>query len=103
MYKIVVYVPIESASAVRQAIGDAGGGKIGPYSHCSFSTRGTGRFTPGTSAKPAIGERGMPEEVEEECIEFVCDPACIDEVITAVRKVHPYEEPAIEAWKIEMK
>src|SRR3989344_4011933 len=103
MYKIVVFVPIANADRVRQVIGDAGGGKIGAYSHCSFSSRGTGRFTPGPAAKPFVGEIGKPEEVEEERIEFVCETHCLDEVIAAIREAHPYEEPAIEAWKIEMK
>ncbi|MBI2610336.1 hypothetical protein HYW60_00145 [Candidatus Kaiserbacteria bacterium] len=103
MYKVVVYVPVSDAENVRKAIGDAGGGKIGAYTHCSFSTRGTGRFVPSAEAKPAIGEVGRPQEVEEERIEFVCETHCIDEVIAAIRKAHPYEEPAIEVWKVEMR
>lgn len=103
MYKVVVYVPVENADMLRKAIGDAGGGKIGAYSHCSFSSRGTGRFTPMRDANPAIGKIGEPQEVEEERIEFVCETHCIDEVIIAIRKAHPYEEPAIEVWKVEMR
>ena len=101
MYKVVVYVPIADAAKVRQAIGDAGGGRLGAYSHASFSTRGTGRFLPLQGAKPAIGEVGKFEEVEEERIEFICETHCLDEVIAAIRTVHPYEEPAIEVWKVE--
>lgn len=103
MYKVVVYVPVADAERIRRAIGDSGGGNIGAYSHCSFSSRGMGRFTPTDNAKPAIGEIGKPEEVEEERIEFVCETHCIDKVIAAIRKVHPYEEPAIEVWKVEMR
>lgn len=102
MYKVIVYVPVADADTLRKAIGDAGGGKIGAYSHCSFSSHGTGRFTPDEGAEPAIGKVGKPEEVEEERIEFVCETHCLDEVIAAIRKVHPYEEPAIEVWKVEM-
>ena len=102
-YKVVVYVPIENADAVRQAIGGAGGGKIGAYTHCTFSSRGIGRFNSQKGSNPAIGKIGKPEEVEEERIEFVCETLCLDEVIAAIRKVHPYEEPLIETWKIEMR
>src|SRR3989344_6689009 len=102
-HKVVVYVPIADADKLRKAIGEAGGGKIGAYAHCSFSTKGTGRFVPQSNAKPAIGERGKPQEVEEERIEFVCETHCLDEVIATIRKVHPYEEPAIEAWKVELR
>jgi len=103
LYKVVVYVPVSDADKVRKAIGGAGGGKIGAYSHCSFSSRGTGRFTPKEGTHPAIGEIGKPQEVEEERIEFVCETHCLDEVIAAIRKAHPYEEPTIEAWKVEMR
>ncbi len=101
LYKVVVYVPVSDADKIRKAIGGAGGGKIGAYSYCSFSSRGTGRFTPSEHAKPAIGEIGKSQEVEEERIEFVCETHCLDEVIAAIRKAHPYEEPAIEAWRVE--
>lgn len=101
LYKVVVYVPVADADQVRQAIGDAGGGKIGAYSHCTFSSRGTERFTPQEGAKPAIGKIGKPEEVAGECIEFLCKTHCLAEVITAIRKVHPYEEPVIETWRVE--
>src|SRR3989344_5010646 len=103
LYKIIVYVPVADADKLRKVIGDAGGGKIGAYSHCSFSIRWTGRFTPTDKAKPAIGEIGKPQEVEEERIELVCETHCLDEVIAAIRKAHPYEEPTIEAWKVEMR
>jgi len=103
LYKVVVYVPVANAGELRQAIGEAGGGKIGAYTFCSFSSRGTGRFMPTSGAKPAVGEAGKLEEVEEERIEFVCETHCFDEVIAAIRKVHPYEEPAIETWRIELK
>ena len=36
-YKLVVFVPLDSADKVRESIGNAGGGKIGNYSFCSFS------------------------------------------------------------------
>ncbi len=101
IYKIIVYAPIAAADKVRKAIGDAGGGKIGRYSHCTFSSRGTERFTPQEGAKPAIGKVGKPEEVVGERIEFVCETRCLDEVIAAIRKAHPYEEPVIETWRIE--
>jgi hypothetical protein len=100
MYKVVVFIPVANANEMRQVIGDAGGGKIGNYSHCSFSTRGTGRFKPLEGAKPAIGEVGKLEEVEEERIEFVCLEEKLDTVLAAIRKAHPYEEPAIDVWSL---
>lgn len=101
-YKIVVYVPESHGEALRQAMGDAGSGVIGNYSHCSFTIRGTGRFKPKAGANPAIGEIGKLEAVEEERIETVCSPERLKDVLAAIRRVHPYEEPAIDVYPIEV-
>ncbi|HWO07337.1 MAG TPA: hypothetical protein VNM40_02015 [Candidatus Paceibacterota bacterium] len=100
--KVFVTVPREHADAVRTAIGDAGGGQIGNYSFCSFSVVGIGRFKPERGAHPSIGEVGSLVAVEEEKIEFVCDPALLEVVVEAIRSVHPYEEPAIDAISVEI-
>lgn len=96
LLKIVVTVPLDHADQVRKAIGEAGGGKLGDYSHCTFSVHGTGRFLPLAGADPAIGEVGELTEVAEERIEFVCELAKAKAVIAAIKKVHPYEEVAMD-------
>ena len=95
-FKIRTAVPVANASVVRQAMGDAGAGVQGNYSHCSGSYLTTGRFTPLAGANPAIGSVGQPEEVEEEMIEMLCHKDKIQQVIVALKKAHPYEEPAID-------
>ena len=98
--KIVVFAPKSHAEAIRQALGDAGAGRIGLYSHCSYSVDGVGRFMPLEGAQPAIGEVGQFEEVEEERIECICEREKAREVIAAIRGVHPYEEPAIDIYPL---
>src|SRR5699024_7449881 len=44
LYKIIVYVPKDYSSDVKQALYDAGAGNIGNYSNCSFETVGKGQF-----------------------------------------------------------
>lgn len=100
MKKIVITAPLVEADAVRRAIGEAGGGKAGKYTFCSFSVRGVGRFLPGVGAQPAIGEVGKLEEVEEERIEVTCDDDLVAAVVTAIRSAHSYEEPAIDIYQI---
>ncbi|OGG41068.1 hypothetical protein A2118_00715 [Candidatus Kaiserbacteria bacterium GWA2_50_9] len=100
-YKIIVYVPLSHADAIREAMGKAGAGKSEKYSFASFSSRGVGRFKPEIGAQPAIGEVGKMEEVEEEKIETFCDSEVLSLVIAATRRAHPYEEPAIDVWQIE--
>ena len=96
--KIVVFVPKTHTDVVRQAMGDAGAGNIGNYSHCSYSVDGVGRYKPTEGAKPFIGEIGKYEEVVEERIEFVCEKSKAKEVIVAMRKAHPYEEVAFDIY-----
>lgn len=98
--KIVVHVPEKNSSAVREAIGTAGGGKIGDYKYCSFTVIGTGRFIPQSGANPAIGSVGMPEEVLEERIEVTCDKSDALRVVNAIKNVHPYEEPTIDIYPL---
>lgn len=99
--KIVVYVPKSHADAVRKAMGDAGAGKIGNYSHCSFSSMGTGRFLPMEGAHPMIGEVGKYETVVEERIEMTCERVLLQGVLTAMKKVHPYNEVAFDVYALE--
>lgn len=101
LVKIVVTVPEADADKLRQAIGKAGGGKVGNYTYCSFSTKGVGRFLPQNGANPAIGEVGKPEEVIEERIEVTCEQAKLKEVVAAIRSAHPYEEPAIDIYSLQ--
>ena len=98
--KIIVFVPETHANAVRDAIANAGGGRIGNYTHCSFSAKGIGQFKPQERARPFIGEMGKLESVAEERIEFVCDKAIMKDVIAAIKKVHPYEEVALDIYPL---
>ncbi len=98
--KLVIYTPLTHADAVRSALGEAGAGRIGNYSFCSFSSHGVGRFLPNEQANPAIGEIGKFEAVEEERIEVVCAKDIVADVVEAVRVVHPYEEMAYDIYPL---
>ena len=99
--KIVVFVPETHTDVVREAMGKAGAGRIGNYSFCSFSSKGIGRFRPETGANPHIGKVGKFEEVVEERIEVVCSREKLDDVIKAIKEVHPYDEVAINVYSLE--
>jgi hypothetical protein len=101
-YKIVVYVPEASAEKLREAMGAAGAGVIGNYSHCTFTIKGIGRFKPLKGANPTIGEVGKMEEVAEERIETVCEADKLAAVLKAIKENHPYEEPATDVYPIEV-
>jgi hypothetical protein len=101
LHALVVYVPETHTQQVLLAIGDAGAGRIGNYSHCSFVTAGTGRFTPHDGADPYLGHLGTPEEVAEDRIECVVEEPLLPAVVAALRASHPYEEPAFMSWRVE--
>ncbi|MDH7570514.1 MAG: Nif3-like dinuclear metal center hexameric protein, partial [Armatimonadota bacterium] len=99
-FKLVVFVPLSHAEGVRQAMGDAGAGVLGNYSHCSFSTTGRGSFRPMPGARPAVGAVGTQEEVWEERVEVVVTRDRLDDVVRAMRRAHPYEEVAYDLYPL---
>ncbi len=100
--KLIVYVPEEQAEAVRTAIGDAGAGHIGNYSHCSFSTDGVGSFLPGENTNPHIGEKGKVEQVKEIKIETIYPLSKEKAVLRAMKQAHPYEEVAYDLFPLSI-
>jgi dinuclear metal center YbgI/SA1388 family protein len=100
-YKLAVFVPVGHLEQVRSAIADAGAGWIGNYSHCTFSSAGTGTFKPLTGANPFIGSVGEIEQVEEIRLETVVPANRVKGVLEAMIKAHPYEEVAYDLYPLE--
>jgi hypothetical protein len=94
-YKIEVYVPESHLDAVRDALHDAGAGRIGSYDRCLSVTTVRGFWRPLDGSNPFIGEAGEIAEGMEYKIEVRCDKAHVAQAVSAVRAVHPYEEPVI--------
>jgi hypothetical protein len=92
---IVVTVPKEGLGAVLDAIASAGGGEIGEYTHCSYSSSGIGRFKPSDEANPHVGEKGEINRIEEWRVETFAPRDRAKAVVQAIRAAHPYEEPVI--------
>jgi len=93
-------VPREALDAVRNALFEAGAGRIGKYEHCSWYTQGTGTFRGGEGTNPSLGEAGREERVAELRLETVFPEERQEEVIAALREVHPYEEPAFDVYAL---
>ena len=98
--KIWLTCPKSDAKKVRLAIGDAGIGQIGNYSHCSFVTEGRGYFKPNKNAKPHIGSAGKVEEVDEVALEFICRKDQLDLLKQIIKDNHPYEEVALDVFPL---
>ncbi|MBP9113248.1 MAG: Nif3-like dinuclear metal center hexameric protein [Polyangiaceae bacterium] len=94
--KLVTFVPNENLESVADVLFQAGAGKIGDYRSCSFRTEGTGTFFGEAGTTPVVGSAGQLERVKETKLELIVPLSKIDEVVHALRKSHPYEEPAFD-------
>lgn len=100
MYKLGVYVPASHLEAVKQALFAAGAGRIGNYDSCCWQTAGQGQFRPLAGSTPFLGQQGQIETVVEYRIELVCAEPLLPQVVAALRRAHPYEEPAFDVTKL---
>lgn len=96
-----VQVPDADAARVKAALFEAGAGAIGAYRECAFSVRGTGEFTPVEGAAPAEGTVGEHHQGPETRVEFVAPTRLRRTLVSALRKAHPYEEPAFDVVQME--
>ncbi len=99
--KIVVFVPEDALDKVRMALGEAGAGWIGNYSHCSFFARGTGSFKPQQGTSPHTGSIGEINTVKEYRLETVVYEKDINKTIKKMSDAHPYEEVAYDIYPLE--
>lgn len=101
MYKIGFYVPEQDVELVKSAMFEAGAGQIGNYEHCAWQALGSGQFMPQTGSHPYIGTDNQIERIAEYRVEMVCKNDCIQSVVDALRRHHPYEEPAYDVIRLE--
>lgn len=94
--KLTTYAPSSHSDTIRQALFEAGAGKIGNYDECSFSANGTGTFRALEGANPFLGKIGTQHQEKEDRIEVVF-PAYLElSVVQALKNSHPYEEVAYD-------
>ncbi len=101
MYKLVFYVPKESAEKVKTNIFLTGAGQIGNYSNCCWEVEGIGQFKPLEGSNASIGSLDELERVVELRVELLCQPEQVKAAVMALKMAHPYEEPAYEVISIQ--
>lgn len=100
LFRLDVYVPETHVESVKQALFEAGAGRLGAYDSCCWQTEGVGQFRPLDGAKPFLGEPGRVERVKEWKLELVVEETALEAVLTALRRAHPYETPAYQYWPV---
>lgn len=100
MALVAVYGPAEHAERIVGEMAAAGAGRIGDYEGCSFSSEGTGSFTPSSASKPFVGAPSQPTSTAEQRTEMVCPRSRVRAVVAAAVAAHPYEEPLVAATDV---
>lgn len=101
--QLITYVPKENLDPLKNALYEAGAGKIGNYDYCGFSTEGKGNFRPIEGANPYIGEKGKLETVAESRVEVVMPNHLEGNIMKALFDNHPYEEVAYSVINLNNK
>ncbi len=93
--KLEIFAPAQAVDAIRQALHEAGAGRIGNYDHCVAISPVQGYWRPLDGADPFDGQVGVISEGTECRIEMNCKAELVQAALQAVRFIHPYEEPLI--------
>jgi len=99
--KLVTYTIPENVEQVRNALFDAGAGKIGNYDDCSFTSQGIGTYMGNENSNPEIGERFEFVEAQEIKIEVTFEKHLQSKILKALLKNHVYEEVAYEIYDLQ--
>ena len=99
--KLVTYTIPENVEKVRNALFDAGAGKIGNYEDCSFNSQGIGTYMGNENSNPEIGERFEFVEAQEIKIEVTYEKYLQSKILKALFSNHVYEEVAYEIYDLQ--
>ncbi|WP_333600587.1 Nif3-like dinuclear metal center hexameric protein [Flavobacterium sp.] len=99
--KLVTYTIPENVEELRNALFEAGAGKIGNYEDCSFNSKGIGTYMGNEDSDPEIGERFEFVENEEIKIEVTFEKHLQSKVLKALFQNHVYEEVAYEIYDLQ--
>jgi dinuclear metal center YbgI/SA1388 family protein len=99
--KLVVFVPRDHASKVREALFKAGAGHIGEYDNCSFNLEGEGSFRGSEDSDPFVGKRGAIHFEKEIRVETIFPGFLENRIIESMIRAHPYEEVAYDIYPLQ--
>lgn len=92
--QLITFVPKKHLESLASALHEAGAGQIGDYKECSFRTEGIGTFIPTEGTDPYSGKTNVKSFEEEVRLEVILPVHKEYQILTALRKAHPYEEVA---------
>lgn len=99
--QLVVFCPKEATENVRDSLFKAGAGYVGKYDRCSFTSEGKGTFRASKECNPYAGKIQKIHLENEDRIEVVFPKNLEANIISEMRKTHPYEEVAYQIYSLE--
>ena len=95
--KLEIFIPESHLAVLQETLREHDAGHIGNYDSCLSYSRVVGTWRPLAGTHPYSGTEGVLSTEEELKVEVTCRADDADRVIDAVKAIHPYEEPVINA------
>jgi len=99
-YKIEVLLPKEFIEPILSAASDLGACKVGDYDHVATFYEIEGCWKPGTESNPVTGVKNEINYGKEYKLEFRCEDSMVKEVLSEIKRIHPYEEVLINVIEL---
>ena len=97
MVKIEIFIPCSHLEVLQEALRSVGAGSIGFYDSALSYSLVKGCWRPLEGANPYDGEIGVLKYADEYKVEVCVLEENLSKTIEAIRNVHPYETPVINA------
>lgn len=95
--KLEIFIPESHLAILQETLRACDAGHIGNYDSCMSYSRVVGMWRPLEGTHPYSGQEGIISAEDELKVEVTCRVEDVDAIISAVKKIHPYEEPVINA------
>ena len=100
--KLEIFLPASHLEPLREALRRVDAGHIGRYDRCLSYSPVTSCWRPLEGTSPYLGREGELCTQRELKVEVTCRLDQMEETVAAVQRVHPYEEPVIQAIPLYM-
>ncbi len=94
-YKVSFFITEDKAEEILDNILTEGVGEFLKYKNCAFTSKGIGQFRVKKKAKPYIDK----ERFNENKVEFIVRKDKINECISKLKDIHPYDEIAFDVFE----
>ena len=95
--KLEIFIPETHLTALQKTLLELDAGHIGNYDACMSYSHVISTWRPLHGTHPYSGIEGEISSEPEIKAEVTCRVEDLDEIIAAVKAIHPYEEPVINA------